>query len=106
MKITQNKYEWALANLRAFVDGIENRSGDLNDKAAKALGLSADQLQQKSSNGKKSYVVISEWSRTLLKDRGLIEKSDRGAWILTPKGAELRNISIGHQNNPAIPSII
>ncbi len=95
MKITQNKYEWALANLRAFVDGIENRSGDLNDKAAKALGLSADQLQQKSSNGKKSYVVISEWSRTLLKDRGLIEKSDRGAWILTPKGAELRNISIG-----------
>ena len=94
MKITQNKHEWALANLRAFVEGLDNKSGDLNDKAAKELGLSEEQLQQKSRNGKKSYVVISEWSRTLLKDRGLIEKSDRGAWLLTPKGAELRNISI------------
>ena len=94
MKITQNKYEWAVANLKEFAQGVENKSGDLNEKAAIRLGLSPEQLQQKSRNGKKSYVVISEWSRTLLKDRGLIVKSERGAWSLTQKGIELRNISI------------
>ena len=94
MKITQNKYEWAVANLKEFAQGVENKSGDLNEKAAIRLGLSPEQLQQKSRNGKKSYVVISEWSRTLLKDRGLIVKSERGAWSLTQKGVELRNISI------------
>jgi hypothetical protein len=94
MKITQNKYEWAVANLKEFVHGVENKSGDLNEKSAKRLGLSQEQLQQKSRNGKRSYVVISEWSRTLLKDRGLIEKSERGTWILTTKGIELQNVSI------------
>ena len=86
MKITQNKYEWAIANLREFVKGIDNKSAELNDKAARRLGLTTEQLQQTSRNGKKSYVVISEWSRTLLKDRGLIDKSERGTWTLTDKG--------------------
>ena len=94
MKITQNKYEWAIANLGEFDKGIDNKSAELNDKAAKRLGLTPEQLQQKSRNGKKSYVVISEWSRTLLKDRGLIEKSERGTWTLTTKGIELQNINI------------
>jgi len=94
MKITQNKYEWAIANLREFDKGIDNKSAELNDKAARRLGLTTEQLQQTSRNGKKSYVVISEWSRTLLKDRGLIDKSERGTWTLTDKGIELKNIDI------------
>jgi hypothetical protein len=80
--VTSNKYEWGLANLKASRDFGITVAGDLNDKAAEIIGLTSQQKAEKAKNGKLRYVVVSEWSRTFLKEIGLLNRSSHGNWEL------------------------
>jgi hypothetical protein len=89
--ITQEPWDekiWSYANLKAAREHNLTSASKLNDKAAEIIGLSEALKSEKSDNGKLRYRVVSEWSRTALKNKGFIVNTEKGEWALTPKGRE------------------
>lgn len=82
---------WAYANIKAARDFGLTKASELNDKSAEILGLSIEQKNERAKNGKLRHVVTSEWSRTDLKNKGLIlnEGKGSGVWKLTPSGMKI-----------------
>ena len=83
---------WAFANIKAARDFGLNTASELNNKAAEIIGLSTEQKEERAKNDKLRYVVTSEWSRTDLKNKGLIINESRGTgiWRLTSIGLHIR----------------
>ena len=82
---------WAYANIKAARDHGIIVASDLNDKAAEIIGLSVEQKNERAKNDKLRHVVTSEWSRTDLKNKGLIRNEGRGSgvWKLTSTGMKI-----------------
>ena len=82
---------WAYANIKAARDHGIITASDLNDKAAEIIGLSIEQKNERAKNDKLRHVVTSEWSRTDLKNKGLIRNEGRGSgvWKLTAAGMKI-----------------
>lgn len=82
---------WSFGNLKAAKENRIFSASELNRKAAEIIGLSEIQLQEKADNQKLRFVVVSEWSRTELKNRGLIlnQKKGSGIWKLTTAGEQV-----------------
>jgi hypothetical protein len=82
---------WAYANIKAARDHGIIIASDLNDKAAEIIGLSVEQKNERAKNEKLRHIVTSEWSRTDLKNKGLIRNEGRGSgvWKLTSTGMKI-----------------
>ena len=64
---------------------------ELNDKIAEILGLTEEQLAVPHGDNRGSQVAYRlAWTRTYLKQYGLLENSSRGVWALT---AAARNVN-------------
>lgn len=82
---------WAYANIKAARENNITIASELNDRAAEIIGLSIEQKRERAKNDKLRHVVTSEWSRTDLKNKGLIFNEGRGSgvWKLTPSGMQI-----------------
>ena len=82
---------WAFANIKAARDFGINTASELNNKAAEIIGLNTEQKAERAKNDKLRHVVTSEWSRTDLKNKGLIinESRGNGIWRLTQTGLQI-----------------
>jgi len=82
---------WAYANIKAARENNITLASELNERAAEIIGLSLEQKNERAKNKKLRHVVTSEWSRTDLKNKGLIFNQGRGSgvWKLTPSGRKI-----------------
>ena len=66
---------------------------ELNDKIAEILGLTEEQLAVPHSDNRGSKVAYRlAWTRTYLKQYGLLENSSRGIWALTAAGRSANSV--------------
>ncbi len=67
--------------------GGSAKSGEVIHDVVKRLGLSAAELAEKTSTGQSRVRNQIGWARFYLRQDGFIQRSQRGRWALTPKGA-------------------
>jgi restriction system protein len=84
--------------MNPLLEGLRSLGGsatieEMVDKVAEIAELTDDQLQIPHGNGSRSEVEYRlAWTRTYLKNFGLLENSSRGVWSLTPKGRALDRV--------------
>ena len=82
--------------MNPLLEALRNLGGsasiaELNDKIAEILGLTEEQLAVPHGDNRGSQVAYRlAWTRTYLKQYGLLENSSRGVWALT---AAARNVN-------------
>ena len=77
-----------LAALRGL--GGSGTNDEINNKVAEDLRIPAEQLEilhNPEKGGITEFEYRIMWTRTYLKQYGLIDNSNRGVWALTPKGS-------------------
>jgi hypothetical protein len=67
--------------------GGSAKSGEVIDEVVKRLGLSEAELAEQTTSGQSRIRNQIGWARFYLKSDGFIQRSQRGRWTLTPKGA-------------------
>ncbi len=68
---------------------------EINEKCGELAGLTDEQLEalhDPARGGRTEFEYRLAWTRTYLKDYGLLENSSRGVWALTKKGRELESV--------------
>ena len=82
-----------LAALREL--GGSGGIGEINDTVIADQHLSDEQQRVLHLNGPQSEIAyVLAWVRTYLKNMGLIAKSSRGVWVITPLGATVEESEI------------
>jgi restriction system protein len=61
-------------------------TAELNQEVLKNLDLTEEELAETTNTGAPKVLNRIAWSRINLKGVGLLDKSDLGIWLLTPKG--------------------
>jgi restriction system protein len=82
-----------LAALRGL--GGSGTNDEINNKVAEDLGIPAEQLEllhNPEKGGITEFEYRIMWTRTYLKQYGLIDNSNRGVWVLTPEGSGIDKI--------------
>jgi restriction system protein len=77
-----------LAALRSL--GGSGTNDEINNRVAESLRIPAEQLEvlhDPEKGGITEFEYRMMWTRTYLKQYGLIDNSNRGVWALTPKGS-------------------
>jgi restriction system protein len=66
---------------------------ELNKEIIDNLHLTDKEIAQPSNNGRMTELQYRlTWTRTYLKMYGLLDNSERGVWVLTPKGKEITSV--------------
>ncbi|MEE8578269.1 MAG: restriction endonuclease [candidate division Zixibacteria bacterium] len=65
---------------------------ELEEGTSRALGLSEDDLSQSHDGSRSKFSYNLAWTRTYLKNYGLLENSARCVWSLTPQGMQASEI--------------
>ena len=66
---------------------------ELNDKVAEVAGLTEEQLAVPHGENKGTEVAYRlAWTRTYLKQSGLLENSSRGVWALTTAAKNISSV--------------
>jgi len=66
---------------------------EIEEEVAKELNLNSQDLQDIHRGNTTKLVYRLAWSRNYLKRFGILEKSERGVWCLTPKGQQIDSIN-------------
>ena len=61
---------------------------ELNEEVAKSLHLTDEEISQPHDERRTELQYRLAWARTYLKAYGLLDNSERGVWVLTPKGKD------------------
>src|SRR5260370_1379339 len=61
---------------------------ELNEEVAKSLHLTDEEISQPHDERGTELQYRLSWARTYLKAYGLLDNSERGVWVLTPKGKD------------------
>ncbi len=61
---------------------------ELNEEVAKNLHLTDEEISQPHDERRTELQYRLAWARTYLKAYGLLDNSERGVWVLTPKGKD------------------
>jgi restriction system protein len=69
-------------------NGGAGNSSNIIEEVIEKLGISDEELEEKTSNGQSRVRNQIQWSRFYLFKAGLIDNSERGIWRLTNEGLE------------------
>jgi restriction system protein len=61
---------------------------ELDEEVAKSLHLTDEEISQPHDERRTELQYRLAWARTYLKAYGLLDNSERGVWVLTPKGKD------------------
>lgn len=81
----------------ALLKAMHNLGGsasnsEIEEETAKVLNLSEEQMNEMHRGNRTKFSYRLAWTRTYLKNYGIIENSSRGVWALTPKGFKTQNV--------------
>lgn len=72
---------------------------EMEDKVAEILNLSDNDVNELHRGNRTRFSYRLAWTRTYLKNYGLLENSSFGVWALTRKGKEMRSVDKNEVNN-------
>lgn len=72
---------------------------EIEEKVAKNLNLSEEQVNETHRGNRTKFSYNLAWTRSYLKNYGLIENSSRGIWSLTERGLSTKNIDKNEVNH-------
>jgi len=85
-------------DLVVAIDGSASNK-EMEEEVAKILNLSEEQLNSIHRANRTKFSYRLAWTRTYLKNYGVIENSSRGVWSLTEKGLNLHEVDKEEVNN-------
>lgn len=65
---------------------------EMDEEVTKSLDLTDQEITQPHSERQTELQYQLAWARTFLKMHGLLDNSERGVWVLTPKGRDTNNV--------------
>jgi restriction system protein len=93
------KYDEMMNSVLAALRGLggSGTNDEINNKVAENLRIPGEQLEvlhNPEKGGITEFEYRIMWTRTYLKQYGLIDNSNRGVWVLTPKGSGVDKIDL------------
>lgn len=85
------------AFFQPVLDAIKRLGGsasiaELDEEATKYLGLTSEEVAEPHDQRRTKVEYRLAWARTYLKAYGLLDNSERGIWVLTPKGKAIEKV--------------
>lgn len=71
---------------------------EMEDEVSKILNLSEEEINEIHRGNKTKFSYRLAWTRTYLKNYGVLENSAYGVWSLTPKGMKILNVNKNEVN--------
>jgi restriction system protein len=72
---------------------------EMEEKTAEKLNLTDDQISEMHRGNRTKFSYRLAWTRTYLKNYGVLENSSRGVWALTEKGLKTQKVDKEEVNN-------